>query len=81
MLYDVLNSYHPKIKLTIKTNPQRFLDTEIKHINGTIEHRDTGRKQNYRYHGHETFLKCIKETPIRQTYIVQSKFHQILQVR
>ena len=32
-------NYHPKIKLTIETNPQRFLDTEITHINGTIETR------------------------------------------
>ena len=32
-------NYHPKIKLTIETNPQRFLDTEIMHINGTIETR------------------------------------------
>ena len=37
VLYDALNNYHPKIKLTIETNPQRFLDTEIIHINGTIE--------------------------------------------
>ena len=37
VLYDALNNYHPKIKLTIETNPQRFSDTEIIHINGTIE--------------------------------------------
>ena len=37
VLYDALNNYHPQIKLTIETNPQRFLDTEIIHINGTIE--------------------------------------------
>ena len=44
MLYDVLNNYHPKIKLTIKTNPQRFLDTQITHINGTIETQVHGKK-------------------------------------
>ena len=38
-LYNAINNYHPKIKLTIETNPQRFLDTEITHINGTIETR------------------------------------------
>ena len=38
-LYDALNNYHPKIKLTIETNPQRLLDTEITHINGTKETR------------------------------------------
>ena len=37
MLYDALNNYHAKIKLTIETNSQRLLDTEIIHINGTIE--------------------------------------------
>ena len=39
MLYNAINNYHPKIKLTIETNPQRLLDTEITHINGTIETR------------------------------------------
>ena len=39
MLYDVRNKYHAKIKLIIETNPQTFLDTEITHINGTIETR------------------------------------------
>ena len=38
-LYDALNNYHPKIKLTIESNPQRLLDTEITHINGTKETR------------------------------------------
>ena len=82
VLYNALNNYYPKIKLTIETNPQRFLDTEITYINGTTEtrlHRE--RKQNYQYHGHQTFLKGIRETPLRQNYIVQSEFHQILQVR
>ena len=39
VLCNAINNYHPKIKLTIETNPQRFLDTEITHINGTIETR------------------------------------------
>ena len=34
---DTLNNYHPKMKLIIETNSQIFLDTEITHINGTIE--------------------------------------------
>ena len=28
-LFEKLNSYHPNIKLTIKKNPTKFLDTEI----------------------------------------------------
>ena len=81
MLHDALGNYNPKIKLNIETNPQRFLDTEITHINGKQQrHRYAVRKQNYRNHGNQTFLKGIKETPLKQNYIVQSEFHQILQV-
>ena len=36
-LYDGLNNYHPKVKLTSETNPLIFLDTEIIHNNGMIE--------------------------------------------
>ena len=39
LLYDALSKYHSKIKLTIETHPQRFWDSEITHINGTIEIR------------------------------------------
>ena len=45
MLYDMLNNYHPKIKSTIETNPQRFFDTEITHINSTIERWVQGKKR------------------------------------
>ena len=45
MLCDTLSNYHPKIKLTIDTNPQRFLDTKITHINGTIETRVHNKKK------------------------------------
>ena len=38
-LYDGLNNYHPKVKLTVETNPLRFLDTEIIHNRGMIETR------------------------------------------
>ena len=34
---DGLNNYYPKVKLTIETNPLRFLDTEIIHNNSMIE--------------------------------------------
>ena len=36
-LYDGLNNYHSKIKLTIETNLLRFLDAEIIHINSILE--------------------------------------------
>ena len=38
-LYDGLNNYHPKVKLTIETNPLRFLDKESIHNNDMIETR------------------------------------------
>ena len=78
VLYDALNNYHPKIKLTIETNPQRFLDTEIIHINGTIETKEENKITNTMDIKH---LKGIRETPLKQNYIVQNEFHQILQVR
>ena len=36
-LNDGLNNYHLKVKLTIETNRQRFLDNEIIHNNSMIE--------------------------------------------
>ena len=35
VLFDQLNSYHPKINLTIEINPTKFLDTKITNIIGT----------------------------------------------
>ena len=34
MLFDRLNSYHPKIKLTLELNPSKFLDTKLIRQNG-----------------------------------------------
>ena len=64
MLYDAIKNYHPKIKLTIETNPQRDLDTEITHINGAIETRVHRKKTKLPIPW--TFLKGIRETPLRQ---------------
>ena len=36
-LFGKLNNYHLNIKLTIKVNPSKFLDTEIMIKNGIIE--------------------------------------------
>ena len=35
-LFKALNKYHPKIKLTIEVNPEKFLDTNMKIINNSI---------------------------------------------
>ena len=34
VLFDLLNNYHPNIKLTIEVNPSKFLDTKLFNING-----------------------------------------------
>ena len=36
LLFKKLNEYHPKIKLTIKINPPKFLDTEIIILNNKV---------------------------------------------
>ena len=37
VLFDWLNNYHPKIKLTIEVNPSKFLDTKLTNINGVYK--------------------------------------------
>ena len=37
VLFDRLKSYHRNIKLTIKVNPSKFLDTKLANINGTYK--------------------------------------------
>ena len=42
ILFESLNNYHPQIKLTIETNPKKFLDTKLILTNGiynTMVHR------------------------------------------
>ena len=36
-LFDPLKSYHRNIKLTIKVNPSKFLETKLANINGTYK--------------------------------------------
>ena len=33
----VLNSYHPNINITVEVYPSKFLDTNIKIVNGKVE--------------------------------------------
>ena len=46
-LCDGLNNYRPKVKLTIETNPLRFLDIETIHNNGMIETRINRKKTKF----------------------------------
>ena len=68
MLYDMLNNYHPKIKLTIETNPQRFLDTETTHIISTIERWVQGKKRKLLIPWTSNIPKWHKRNPLRQLY-------------
>lgn len=36
-LFNALNNYHPRIKLTMENNPSRFLDTEIIRVGNRLE--------------------------------------------
>ena len=81
VLYDVLNNYHSKIKLIIKTSPQRFLDTEIIYINDTIETPVHRKKTKTPIPWTSNIHKRYKKNPLRQNYIVLNEFHQTLQVR
>ena len=64
----MLNNYHPKIKSTIETNPQRFFDTEITHINSTIERWVQGKKRKLPILWTWNIPKWYKRNPLRQLY-------------
>ena len=80
-LYDGLNNYHPKVKLTIETNLLTFLDTEIIHNNGIIEKRVHRKKTKLPTPWASNILEGINGIPLKQNYIEQSAFHQTLQMR
>ena len=37
VLFELLNNYHPNIKLTIEVNPSKFLDTKLTNINSAYK--------------------------------------------
>ena len=76
VLYDVLNNYHAKIKLIIKTSPERFLGKEIMYINDTTETRVHRKKTKIPIPWTSNIHKIIKKTSLRQNYIVQNEFRQ-----
>ena len=74
MLYDALNNYHPKIKLTIDTNPQRFLDTEITHTDGTIETRVHRKKKKNSIQTELSRAKGISSNFTSEVTVIRNKF-------
>ena len=81
VLYDALNNYHPKIKLTIETNPQRFLDTEIMHITGTIETRIHRKKTKLPIPWTSSIPKRYKRNSIKTELYRAKRVSSNLQVR
>ena len=64
-LYDGLKNYHPKIKLTIETNPLRFLVAEIIHNNGMIETRVHRKKRKLPTPWTSNIYKIYKQNTIK----------------
>ena len=64
-LYDGLNNYHPKVKLTIETNSLRFLATEIIHNDGMIETRVHRKKTKLPTHWTTDIPKRYKRNTIK----------------
>ena len=88
-LYDGLNNYHPKVKITIETNPLRFLDTEIIHNNGMMETRVHWKKtklptpwasnipKRYKWNTITAELyraKCISSNFTKMVTLIRNKF-------
>ena len=55
-LFETLNNYYPKIKLTIEVSPAKVLDTNL-HLNSGISLRFIGKQQNNLHTGQRKFLK------------------------
>ena len=76
-LYYKMNNYHKNTKLTIKTNPSKFLDTGMDIKEDGHYNRYTKRKQNSPFNGHQKYLKDINVTHkkrFRPVYKKCSKF-------
>ena len=61
-LFKALNSYHKNIKLTIKINPIKFLDTHLHNKDGTLLLKYIEKKQKFQLTGLHRYLKDTKET-------------------
>ena len=64
MLFQKLNNYHPNIKLTIKVNPSKFLDTEIMIKNDIIETSVVVQESKIPNHWSSTVSKKYKRNAI-----------------
>ena len=92
-LYDGLNNYHTKEKLTIETNTLRFLDTEIIHNNDMIEtrvHREKNKlptpwisniPKSYKWNTIQAELhqaKHISSNFTKEVTLIRNKFNSVL---
>ena len=62
LLFKKLNNYHPKIKLVIKIDPLKFLDTELLFQTMKLLHLYIEKKINYLFLGNLKFLSIINVT-------------------
>ena len=74
-LFHRLNSYHPNIKLTIKVNLSKFLNTKLTNINGIYNFNVC---RNYLHHGPSKLQNFINEMQSMVIFIVQEEYHQTL---
>ena len=75
ILFDRLNSYHTNIKLTIKVNLSKFLNTKLTNINGIYKFNVY---RNYLHHGPPKLQNVINEMQSMVVFIVQKEYHQTL---
>ena len=75
ILFDQLNSYHPNIKLTIKVNLSKFLNTKLTNINGIYKFNVY---RNYLHRGSPKLQNVINEMQSMVIIIVQKEYHQTL---
>ena len=75
-MFDRLNNYLSKIKLTIEVNPSNFLDTKFAKINVVYKFSVYQNTQNYSHHGPLKLQNAINK--MQSMGIIQKEHHQTL---
>ena len=57
-----LNCYHPNINFIVEVNPSKFLDSDIKIVNGKVKTSVYRKRNKMPVHWTSTFPNDIKET-------------------
>ena len=73
-LFDLLNTYHQNIKLTIEVNPSKFLDIKLTNINGACKF-NVYRKINGDYYRSKRISSNFdKEIPLTKEKIMNTDY-------